>query len=37
MLISNNSNYEPMIYSEEQIENLPVEIIGKVVELRGKF
>nr|DAJ00692.1 MAG TPA: Repressor protein CI [Caudoviricetes sp.] len=37
MLIPNNPAYEPMFYSNEEIENLPVRIIGKVVELRGKF
>lgn len=37
MLIPNNLAYEPMFYSNEEIENLPVRIIGKVVELRGKF
>lgn len=31
-----NNNYQPMIYTNEQIENLPVRIIGKVVELRRK-
>lgn len=36
-LISLNSKYEPMMYSNEDIEELPVKIIGKVVELRGKF
>ena len=37
MLIPNNQNYETMFYSKTQIQELPVEIIGKVVELRGKF
>ena len=37
MLISNNPAYEPMFYSNEDIENLPVRVLGKVVELRGKF
>lgn len=37
MLISNNPAYEPMFYSNEEIENLPVRVLGKVVELRGKF
>lgn len=37
MLIPNNPAYEPMFYSNEEIENLPVRIIGKVVELRAKF
>ena len=36
-LISNNPSYEPMFFSNEEIENKPVKIIGKVVELRGKF
>ena len=31
-----NSEYQPMIYTNEQIEKLPVRIIGKVVELRRK-
>lgn len=29
-----NSNYEPMIYSNDDIEKLPVRILGVVVELR---
>ncbi|MBR6682102.1 MAG: helix-turn-helix domain-containing protein [Clostridia bacterium] len=37
MLISTNPKYEPMYYNNEQIEELPVCIIGKVVELRAKF
>jgi len=37
MLISNNPSYEPMYYSNEDIEKLPVTIIGKVVELRAKL
>lgn len=37
MLLSNNAKYEPMIYSEDDILSKPVRIIGKVVELRGKF
>lgn len=37
MLISNNPAFEPMFYSNEEIENLPVRVLGKVVELRGKF
>lgn len=31
-----NSQYSPMIYTNEQIEKLPVKIIGRVVELRRK-
>ena len=37
MLISLNPAYEPMFYSNKQIEQLPVRILGKVVELRVKF
>ena len=36
-LISNNPSYEPMFFSNEEILSKPVRIIGKVVELRGKF
>lgn len=36
-LISLNSKYEPMYFSNEEILSKPVEIIGKVVELRAKF
>ena len=36
-LVSNNPAYQPMFYSNEDIINKPVKIIGKVVELRGKF
>lgn len=31
-----NNNYQPMIYTNEQIESLPIRVIGKVVELRRK-
>ena len=37
MLIPLNPDYEPMFYTVEQCENLPVRIFGKVVELRAKF
>lgn len=36
-LIPLNNAYLPKFYSNEDILNIPVEIIGKVVELRGKF
>lgn len=36
-LISFNPNYEPFTYTPEQVNNLPVQVIGKVVELRAKF
>ena len=37
MLISTNPTYEPMFYTNKQIEELPVKILGKVIELRAKF
>lgn len=38
MLIANNmAVYSPHFYSNKDIEELPVRIIGKVVELRGKL
>ena len=37
MLIPTNAAYEPMFYTNAQIESLPVRILGKVVELRAKF
>jgi len=37
MLIPNNPAFEPMFYSNDDIKRLPVAILGKVVELRGKF
>lgn len=37
MLIPTNNAFEPMFYSNEEIQELPVVILGKVVELRAKF
>jgi repressor LexA len=37
MLVPNNNIYEPTIFSAEEINQLPVSIMGKVVELRAKF
>ena len=37
MLISTNPAYEPMFYSKKQVGELPVRVLGKVVELRAKF
>lgn len=37
MLIPFNSAYVPIHYSPEEIETLPVRILGKVVELRAKY
>lgn len=36
-LIALNPAYEPMIFSKKEVAEKPVRIIGKVVELRGKF
>lgn len=36
-LIPNNPSFEPLFYTNREAETLPVVIIGKVVELRGKF
>lgn len=36
-LISNNPSYKPMFFSDMDVQTKPVRIIGKVVELRGKF
>lgn len=36
-LLPNNPAYNPVFYSADEIAALPVRIIGKVVELRGKF
>lgn len=36
-LISTNPNYPPFQYTPEQVETLPVRVIGKVVELRARF
>lgn len=36
-LVPNNPAYSVMTYTNEQIESLPVNVIGKVVELRAKF
>ncbi len=36
-LISLNPDYGPMIYTSAQVQELPVRIFGKVVEVRRKF
>lgn len=36
-LISTNPTYEPMFYTNKEIETLPVRIFGRVVEYRGKL
>mgnify|MGYP002750313270 CR=1 FL=1 len=37
MLVPTNPVFEPIFYNNEEIEELPVVILGKVVELRAKF
>ncbi len=36
-LISNNPSYDPFEFTNEEIINKPVKILGKVIELRRKF
>ena len=36
-LVANNPLYEPRFFSKEEIEELPVTVFGKVVELRREF
>lgn len=36
-LVSLNTKYEPMMFTNEEIMSKPVRVIGKVIELRGKF
>ncbi|MCQ2484784.1 MAG: XRE family transcriptional regulator [Clostridia bacterium] len=36
-LISTNPSYDPFFYTPEEVNSLPVQVIGKVVELRAKF
>lgn len=37
MLIAMNPEYEPLFFSNREVRELPVRILGKVVELRRKF
>lgn len=36
-LVSTNSTYDPFFYTPDEVNTLPVIVIGKVVELRAKF
>lgn len=36
-LVSNNPAYPPRYFTAREVEKMPIQIIGKVVELRGKF
>lgn len=37
MLLSTNPKYPPMQYTSKEMKDLPIRILGKVVELRAKF
>lgn len=36
-LVSTNPTYDPFFYTPDEVNTLPVSVIGKVVELRAKF
>lgn len=36
-LLPTNPAYDPMFYTAAEVENLPVRVIGRVVELRAKY
>ncbi len=36
-LVATNPKYDPLFYTPDEVNTLPVQIIGKVVELRAKF
>ena len=36
-LVALNTDYSPIFFSNEEVEKLPVTVIGKVVELRSRF
>lgn len=36
-LISTNPKYDPFFFTPEEVSSLPVQILGRVVELRAKF
>lgn len=36
-LIASNPSYLPMFYTNEEVEELPIVCLGKVIELRAKF
>lgn len=37
LLVSENSTYEPMVFSYGEFYNLPVSVLGRVVEMRRRF
>ena len=36
-LLSTNPSYDPFFYTVEEVNSLPIRVVGKVVELRAKF
>lgn len=36
-LLSTNPSYDPFFYTADEVNSLPIRVIGKVVELRAKF
>lgn len=36
-LISTNPAYEPFVFTKREVNDMPIQVIGKVVELRAKF
>lgn len=36
-LVSMNPAYTPMFYTMDEVESLPVRVLGRVMELRAKF
>ena len=36
-LVSTNPKYDPFFYTPDEVNSLPISIVGKVVELRAKF
>ena len=36
-LVASNPTYDPLFFTPDEVDNLPVRVIGKVVELRAKF
>lgn len=36
-LLSTNPSYDPFFYTADEVNSLPIRVVGKVVELRAKF
>lgn len=36
-LVSTNPKYDPFFYTPDEVNSLPVQVIGRVIELRAKF